>query len=216
VRGDVPRTRRARAGAGPAPAVKVNVTDTTHRYADCTTSLTKLTSATTGPARILWTENAFAVGDNQWAVAELLGVSASTGGVGTPQRDDYSSSPGAGTNINSTTFATVRSLTTTDGAGTYVAMSNLQAYANIAAGTVYALGRFQSATGGVSIYPTQTAGVVIGGGLTSTVTVQYGWIHAIITTAGNFTLNVQGAVNTAPLATAAEIWGAATTLCKIG
>jgi hypothetical protein len=148
-----------------------------------------------------------------WAVRQLKQPS----GVGTPLRDDYSSSPGAGTNIKSTTFATVRSLTTTDGAGTYLAMSTLAAYGNITAGnTVYALARFQSATGGTSIYPTQTAGVVIAGGLTNTVTVQYGWIHAIITASGDFTLNVQGAVNTTTGATAAEIWGAGTTLLKLG
>lgn len=54
---------------------KVNITDTTHNFADATSDTTRLTSGTTGPARILWTDPMVAGAAEKWCVVELLGVS---------------------------------------------------------------------------------------------------------------------------------------------
>lgn len=51
--------------------VQIEVSDAAHEYADCTTLTTKLTSGTTGPARILWKE---AGTGTKWAVVNLLGA----------------------------------------------------------------------------------------------------------------------------------------------
>lgn len=61
-------------------ACRVNITDTAHRYAVPSTSVGRLESATSGPVRILASENNFAVGE-QWAVVLLLGQAAG-GGTG--------------------------------------------------------------------------------------------------------------------------------------
>ena len=58
---------------------KVNMVATTDRFADCTTATDKLTSAATGPARILWNEDNFAGTGDKWAVVELLGQAAGSG-----------------------------------------------------------------------------------------------------------------------------------------
>jgi len=52
---------------------QVNLTDTAHRYAGPSVSTTTLTSASTGPARILWTASGFATTGVQWALVNLLG-----------------------------------------------------------------------------------------------------------------------------------------------
>lgn len=58
---------------------KVNMTSTSHRYADATTDTTRLTSAASGPARILWNEDNFAATGEKWSVVELLGTSSAAG-----------------------------------------------------------------------------------------------------------------------------------------
>lgn len=63
---------------------KVNLTDTAHRYAVPITtpspSTAELTSASTGPVRLLATESNFATTGSQWAVVLLLGQAAGGGG----------------------------------------------------------------------------------------------------------------------------------------
>lgn len=53
--------------------VQVNIVNTSHRYANPTTSTTELTSSNSGVARILSTESEFADTGTQWAVVQLLG-----------------------------------------------------------------------------------------------------------------------------------------------
>lgn len=104
--------------------VLVNLTDTAHTYADCTTLTTKLTSAATGPARILWVatdETTRATGD-QWAVVNLLGQSAGSGMGGLAERGFLGGTVTvtAGTPANVTASGDI-----TGSAGLYICFLNL-------------------------------------------------------------------------------------------
>lgn len=59
---------------------QVNLTDTSHRFANPTTSTTQLTSGATGIAKILWTDTDFGSTGTQWAVVLLAGGDGNDGG----------------------------------------------------------------------------------------------------------------------------------------
>lgn len=106
---------------------QVNLTNTAHRYASPTTVTTHLTSGTSGPVKILDTEDHFAAVGTKWAVVLLTGVtSESVGGgssssIGDPSGQRLMSGADLGHFLSAPPYTTLTTtLPTIATAGTYV------------------------------------------------------------------------------------------------
>lgn len=145
--------------------VKVNLTDVGHYAADCTTATDKLTSAASGPARILWVESdetVRATGD-QWAVVELLGQSAAAaGGIGSPVSYTYNRVIGSGGSVGNGTNTPVTGAAVGTGPGLF-----------------QVTGQFEISAGGTPFQPGSTSWQIvqtISGGTVSPNARMEGWV----------------------------------------